>query len=94
VTRRLAPLALALVLAGCGTAEPKVPHALAKRWTAEATRIADHPRVARLLQSQFVTAVNAHQIPPASQETLGSLINEAGMSPQRARALAAWLRRH
>jgi hypothetical protein len=94
VTHRLALLALALVLAGCGGAEPKLPHTLAQRWASEATRIADHPRLARLLQVQFVAAVNAHEIPPALQETLGSLINEAGTSPERARALAAWLRRH
>jgi hypothetical protein len=89
-----AVLLAVLALAGCGSSTPKLPHALAVRWAAEATQIPAHPRLGSALQSQFIAAVNAHRIPPSLQEQLGSLINEAASDPRRAGALAAWLLKH
>jgi hypothetical protein len=92
VKRALALVAAAAVLAGCGGARhtkpapphPRLPRALARAWSREATAIAStlaakdgcaaKQRAQRLL-GEVVAAINAGRIPRALLEPLTSSVN-------------------
>jgi len=86
-------------LAGCGRAKqaepppPRLPAALAQRLAAEAAAV--HTQKAALrLQRHVIAAINTRRVPAALQEELQSRANAVAEQPSRARAFAAWLRRH
>lgn len=90
--KRLAIAAVVLALAGCGGAaqrakptEPRLPTDLAQSWAqqsdAVATALASGDactarRLAGSLRTQFISAVNAHRVPPRLQEPLGAALND------------------
>lgn len=85
-------LVLTVVLAGCGgtkhptaTAPAPLPPTLAHTWASQATQIATAlaanngcaaQRLATTLETEYVTAVNAHTLPQRFRETLGSTLND------------------
>jgi predicted small lipoprotein YifL len=96
--RLLIVLLTACSLAGCGQAKqveppPRLPAALAQRLAAEADAV--HTRKAALsLQRHVIAAINRGRVPAALLEELSSRANAVAEQPSRARAFAAWLRRH
>jgi hypothetical protein len=85
-------------LAGCGHAKhvappPRLPPALAHRLAGEADAVHTRPAALRL-QRRVIAAINAGRVPAALQEELQSRANAVAAQPSRARAFAAWLRRH
>jgi hypothetical protein len=90
VTRALALVAAAALLAGCGShrtqppPEPKLPHALAHAWSREASAVAAAlvkskaclaQQRAEGLLANVVAAINAGRVPRALLEQLTSLVN-------------------
>ena len=90
---RLAPFVAVALLAGCGGAAskqtpprtPRLPHALATSWRAQADAVAAALAAgdgctaqtrAVALRTSVIDAVDAHRVSPRFQETLTSAVND------------------